>query len=314
MKAWQFVEQGRPIQLNDVDEPTLEADGVIVSVKAAGICHTDTGYLDGTLTSALPFHPITLGHEIAGVVAEVGADVTAFKVGDRVVIPAKMEGPGTSLNGGFAARVAAPAAFVVPLPDGIGWDQAAAASDAGMTAYHAAVGQGGVTRGTKVGIIGFGGLGSLGAQIALGLGADVFVAEKNPKARDFAASLGITHVSEAIVDFADQDLDVVVDYAGFGTTTADAITAVRAGGTVVQVGLGVAEATIPIVDLVSKQVHLVGSLAGSNDDCTAVLDLIADGKVSSNLTHVTFDEIADGIAKLKNGEVVGRLVAMMSSV
>jgi len=81
---------------------------------------------------------------------------------------------------------------------------------------------------------------------------------------------------------------------------------------VVQVGLGVAEATISTIGLVSKQVHLVGSLAGSNDDCAAILDLIADGKVSSKLTHITFDEIADGIAKLENNEVVGRLVAMMN--
>ncbi len=311
MKAWQFIEQGRPIQLNDVVEPTLEPDGVIVDVRAAGLCHTDTGYLDGTLAYALAFHPITLGHEIAGVIAEVGAEVLAFKVGDRVVIPAKVEGPGTSLNGGFANRVAAPAAFVVHMPDGVDWDQAAAASDAGMTSYHAVVAQGGVTQGTKVGIIGFGGLGSLGAQIALSLGADVFVAEKNPQARDFATSLGIKHVSETIVDFADENLDVIADFAGFGTTTADAITAVRAGGTVVQVGLGVAEATISTVGLVSKQVRLVGSLAGSNDDCAAVLDLIADGRVSSKITHITFDEIADGIAKLENNEVVGRLVAMV---
>jgi propanol-preferring alcohol dehydrogenase len=161
MKAWQFVEAGKPLTLNEVPEPVAGAGEVVVEVKAAGICHSDTGYIDGTLTPVLAFHPITLGHEIAGTISAIGDGVTTFSTGDRVVIPAKVEGAGTSLNGGFASHVASPAEFVIPLPDGIDWDQAAAATDAGMTSYHAVVVQGGVTAGTKVGIIGLGGWGPL---------------------------------------------------------------------------------------------------------------------------------------------------------
>ncbi|MET0991639.1 MAG: zinc-binding dehydrogenase [Lacisediminihabitans sp.] len=311
MKAWQFVEQGEPLTLNDVQEPTAGPDDVIIDVKAAGICHSDVGYLNGTLTPVLAFHPITLGHEIAGVVSAIGENVDTFAVGDRVVVPAKVEGAGTSLNGGFAPKVSSPAAYVIPLPDGVDWDQAAAATDAGMTSYHAAITRGGVTAGTKVGIIGFGGLGSLGAQAALAVGAEVYVAETNETVHDFARQLGVAAVSTDIADFSDKGLDVIIDYAGFGTTTAAAILAVKPGGRVVQVGLGVAEATIPLLQLVLKSVDLVGSVAGSNEDCAAVLDLIAAGKLSSRVTHVAFDEIKDGVDRLDRGEVVGRLVAML---
>lgn len=296
--------------LNDVPDPLLEPDGVIVDVKAAGLCHSDVGYLDGTLTYALAFRPITLGHEIAGVVSAIGSQVSQFRVGDRVVIPAKVEGPGTSLNGGFAPRVAAPAAFVVPLPDGVEWDQAAAATDAGLTSYHAVIGQGGVSAGSKVGIIGFGGLGSVGAQIALAVGATVVVAEKSERAQVFARSLGITEIGVDIAEFADRDLDVIIDFAGFGTTTAGAIEAIRPGGKVVQVGMGVRDGVIPLVLLAVKQVELIGSLAGSNSDCAEVLELVRAGTVTSRLTHVRFDEIGDGIARLEHGEVTGRLVAL----
>jgi propanol-preferring alcohol dehydrogenase len=311
MRAWQFVEEGQPLTLRDVAEPGLASDGVIIDVKAVGICHTDTGFVDGTLTFALGRTPITLGHEIAGVVSAVGADVTSFAVGDRVAVPANADGAGTAFDGGFAAKVASPADWVVPLPEGIDWGQAAAATDAGLTSFHATVAQGGVTEGTKVGVIGFGGLGSVGAQIAETRGAEVYVAEKNPRAQDFARSLGFTNVSDDIADFADRGLDVVIDYAGFGTTTAGAIAAVRTGGRVVLVGMGVAVGNIPLVQLAVKEVHLVGSLAGSIEDCAAVLKLVADGTVSSRLTPVTFDEIGEGLERLQRGEVVGRLVAIL---
>ena len=310
MKAWQFVDDGKPLTLNEVAEPQAADDGVVIDVKGAGICHSDVGYVTGVISQMLAFRPITLGHEIAGVISAVGKNVTGFNVGDRVVAPAKVKSAGTTLNGGFAAKVGLPAEFVVPLPDGVSWGQAAAASDAGMTSYHAVIRQGQVTSGMKVGIIGLGGLGSLGAQTALGAGAEVYVAEINEKVHDYARSLGVTAVATDISEFADQGLDVIIDFAGFGTTTASAISTVKYGGRVVIVGLGAAEATIPTAEMVFREIDLISSQAGSNDDCSGVLQLIADGKLESRISEISFDEIADGIEKLHRGEVVGRLVAI----
>ncbi len=311
MKAWQFTEVDAPLVLNEVATPTEPApDEIVVHVRAAGLCHSDVGFINGTLTPLLPFRPITLGHEIAGVVSAVGSDVTTFTVGQKVVIPAAIEGPGTSKNGGFAEEVVVLERLVVPLPEGVPFDQAAAATDAGLTSYHAVVVQGRVKQGTKVGIVGLGGLGSLGAQTALALGAEVVVAEKNELAHELARSLGITEVATDISDFAGRDLDVVIDFAGFGTTTDHAMQTLRRGGRIVVVGLGVVRAELDLQTLTLQEIEIVGSQAGTKEDCAAVLDLLAEGKISSRITEIGFDGIGDGIGKLERGEVVGRLVAV----
>ncbi|MFF2372999.1 zinc-binding dehydrogenase [Streptomyces xiamenensis] len=310
MRAWQFTEVGKALTMSEVPAPAPAADELVVHVRAAGLCHSDIGFLDGTLTPLLPFRPITLGHEIAGIVSAVGPDVTEFSVGQKVVIPAAIEGPGTSLNGGFADEVVVPERLVVALPDGVPFDQAAAATDAGLTSYHAVSVQGGVSPGARVGIIGLGGLGSLGAQTALALGARVFVAEKNERVHDFARSLGAESVASDITDFAGEGLDVVIDFAGFGTTTDGAIHSVRRGGRIVQVGLGRARGEIDLQALTLNEVELVGSQAGTKEDCVAVLDLVAEGRLSSRITEIGFEEIADGIGRLERGEVIGRLVAV----
>ena len=105
MKAWQFVSEDHPLELREVPEPTPGSDELVIEVAAAGICHSDVGFLDGTLSGLLPHRPITLGHEIAGMVLSVGARVDRFAVGDRVCIPCDIPTPGTSMDGGFAERV-----------------------------------------------------------------------------------------------------------------------------------------------------------------------------------------------------------------
>jgi propanol-preferring alcohol dehydrogenase len=311
MKAWQFTGVDVPLTLTEVEAPIPAADEIVVHVRAAGLCHSDVGFIDGTLTPLLPFRPITLGHEIAGVVSAVGGDVTEFTVGQRVGIPATItDGPGTEKNGGFAEEVAVLAKLVVPLPDHVPFDQAAAATDAGLTSYHAVHVQGHVAAGTKVGIIGLGGLGSLGAQAALAAGATVYVAEKNEKVHDFARQLGVEAVSTDIEVFTDAELDVIIDFAGFGTTTDGAIKTLRRGGRVVQVGLARATATLDLQTLTLNEIELVGSQAGTKQDLIEVLDLIEQGKLSSRITPIDFDEIGEGIGRLERGEVIGRLVAV----
>lgn len=265
MKAWQFTTVGAPLEEVALPDPVPGSGDLVVDVKAAGLCHSDVGFIDGTLTPLLGHLPIVLGHEIAGVVSAVGADVANHALGDRVGIPAVTYGPGTAMNGGFAEKVRVPAELVVRIPDAVGFDQAAPATDAGRTAYRAIHTAGLVRPGQNVGIIGFGGLGSLGAQIALAAEANVSVAEVNAGAQEAARGLGASGVGADIRDFEDWDLDVIIDFAGFGTTTASAIDAVRAGGRVVQIGLAVEMATISTQKMVLKDLTYVGA---SNGECS----------------------------------------------
>jgi D-arabinose 1-dehydrogenase-like Zn-dependent alcohol dehydrogenase len=254
--------------------------------------------------------PITLGHESAGVVVDLGVDVSGFAVGDRVAIRSAIEGPGCGRDGGFQPRVAVQAELLVPIPDGVPWDQAAVSTDAGTTAYHALVVRGQPRPGEKVGIIGVGGLGSLAVQMARALGAEVFVAETNEALHKYAEELGATAVSADLRDFQNAGLTLVCDFAGFGTTTAAAVDVVQHGGRVVQVGLGTTHGTLNLMNLTVNEVSLLGSLGGSNEDNARVLDMMATGSLSSRTTLIGFDEIGDALGRLGRGEVAGRLAAV----
>jgi D-arabinose 1-dehydrogenase-like Zn-dependent alcohol dehydrogenase len=202
--------------------------------------------------------------------------------------------------------------FMVPIPAGVSFEQAAAGTDAGMTSYHAIKIAGEVKRGTKLGIIGLGGLGLIGARIAVILGADVFAVERKRHVWPKALDLGVAQCFETVSELAPFKLDVIVDFAGAGATTADAIEAVRPEGRVVQVGQACREATISIHALTLKAVHLVGSLGGTGEAIAAELDLIASGQLSPTIGVISFDEIPAGLERLRKGDVEGRLVAHVS--
>ncbi|MEV6699522.1 zinc-binding dehydrogenase [Streptomyces sp. NPDC051453] len=310
MKAWRLLAAGEPIQLVDIEDPVAGPGEIVLDVKAAGLCHTDYAYADGTLTHALAKIPITLGHEFAGVITQIGSGVTGFEIGQRVGVPTAEGGPGQTTDGGFAEKAKVGAQWVLPLPDGISWQQAAPATCGGMTAYHS-LAIGGVTEGTKVGIIGAGGLGTIAVQIAVGLGAEVYVAEIRESTWDVVQSYGAKAVAKDIAEFSDEELPVIVDYAGFGTTTDGAIASVGRRGTVVQVGLGRARADISTQQLVFKDVSLIGSAVGSHEDCTKVMQLLADGKIAWSVTEIGLDDIRDGLERLHQGGVVGRQVALL---
>lgn len=312
MKAWQFTNTNEPLVLNEVPEPKAGKNEVVIDIKAAGICHSDVGLLtDEGWLSMLAKRPITIGHENAGVISEVGEGVEGFKVGDRVgVCPTTPAGaPGYSFDGGFAPKMAVDAQALVPIPDGVDFVYGAAATDAGMTSHAAVITQGGVKAGDKVGIIGFGGLGQIGARIAVLAGAEVYVAEINESAWEMAREFGATDVKKSIKDFGDISFDVIVDFAGFGNTTADAVDVIRRDGTVVVVGMGKLEATISTKSLILNQCNLKGSNGGSKEDIAGVYEYMATGKLNPKTATIGFDEIPQGIEDLKNHTITGRLVA-----
>ena len=315
MKAWQFTNTHEPLVLAEVDEPSAPPGGVVIDVKSAGLCHSDVGVLDdeGWL-SMLAKLPITLGHEVAGVVAEVGTGVADWKVGDRVgICPTTAAGaPGYAFDGGYSSKLAIDQEALVRIPDSVPFTQGAAATDAGMTSYHAVIAAGGVTAGTKLGIIGLGGLGQIGARVGVLAGADVYVAEINEQVWDLGDALGVTRMAASITEFADIGLDVIVDFAGFGTTTAAAIETVRRDGRVVQIGMGRLEATISTKALILGHVTLIGSSGGTKEDVAGVYAYFATGQLTPAITEITFDEIPEGLARLRRGEVKGRLVAKLA--
>lgn len=311
MKAWQFQEVGQPLALVELPDPTPVEGQVVVDIMAAGLCQSDVGFLDGTLTPILGKTPIVLGHEVAGVVSALGPGVSDVAVGDRVAIAGfRTDAPGVSHDGGFADKTIGKVEQLVPIPDAVGWEQAAMATDAGQTSHNAVVTTGGVAAGSRVGIVGLGGLGLTAARIAVLVGAEVYGATRNQEVWPAAKALGVKEVVSTVPELEQFELDTIIDFAGAGTTTGEAVAAVAQDGKVVVVGFAAIEATISTMDLITKCVRVVGSNAGYKRDVESVLALMSGGDLEIVGSRIAWDEIPDGIDRLREGGVVGRLVAI----
>lgn len=310
MRAWQFIEPGKPLELRDVDEPSPGEGQVLISVRASGLCHTELGFIDGVIPAELLAHtPMTFGHEIAGVVTGLGPGVTEFSEGDAVGVMSGIVGPAFGYDGGFASKVVTPVEHVVRAPDGVPFDQLAVGADAGMVA-HAGLRKAGVKAGMKVGIIGLGGVGLCGAQMANMMGAEVHAAEPREPLHEHATRWGLASCVKDTSEFAGLELDAIVDYAGFGTTTAAAVDTIKSGGTIVLIGAGANKATITTTTFAAKNVIMIGSQGAEREDLLAFWDYLSKG-LDPMVTPLSFDDIGDGLDRLARGEAYGRMVALL---
>jgi propanol-preferring alcohol dehydrogenase len=310
MKAWHLLETGKPLVQVEIPDPVAGAGQVVVDIQAAGLCHSDISFMDGDIPGIPTHTPIVLGHEIAGVISALGEGVTGFAIGDPVgIAPVLHAGPGVGRDGGYADKTLANVDELVPVPAGVTFAQAASATDAGATAYHAISTVGEVSAGQRVGIIGLGGLGQIGARVAILLGAEVHTTDIRPQLREVATELGAASFTTETDEFTALGLDTVFDFAGMNTTQT-ALTAARVGGRVVQVGGGKPEATIRVVDFMLRHLELRSSLGATKDDLIAVYALLASGNLNPVISTVGFDDVADGLDRLRRGESEGRTVAV----
>lgn len=315
MKGWQFTKTHEPLKMVEKEDPKAAPGHVVIDTGACGICHSDVGALHDEGWMSLMNLPVIMGHENAGTVAEVGEGVTDFKVGDRVAIcptgPSGEGAPGYSYDGGFGTKIHVSAEDLVSVPDKLSIVEAASATDAGMTSYHAIFTRGGAKPGMNVALIGIGGLGQFGLQALIAAGVEnVYAVDTSEAARELAKNIGAKEVVQNITELADKELDLVVDFAGFGETTTQALETVVYGGRVVLVGMGKLETTVNVTDFITKSKELVASVGGTKEDIAAVYELMAAGKLSPKLHVIKPEDIPQGIKDLEDGKVQGRLVAV----
>jgi D-arabinose 1-dehydrogenase-like Zn-dependent alcohol dehydrogenase len=217
MKAVRLVELGRPLEMQDVAVPGVGAKDVLVRIKAAGICHSDVHYRAGT--SPPPSLPITLSHEIAGVVEQAGAEVSNVKVGDRVCIHYMVtcgdciycsrgseqfctSGAmiGKHRDGGFAEYIGVPARNAFPLPEEIPFEQGAIMMCSSATSFHALY-KGRLKPGESVAVFGVGGLGMSAVQLAWAFGAlAVYAVDIDAGKLEMAEGFGAAPINAADTD------------------------------------------------------------------------------------------------------------------
>lgn len=310
MRAWSFTGTGSPLELVDLPDPQPGPGQVVLDVRAAGLCHTDISFIDGDVPGMPTHTPIVLGHEVAGVIAALGEGVTGWAVGDAVgLAPVTHDGPGVGRDGGYAEKTLGTVEELVRVPEHVSFAQAASATDAGATAYHAVRIVAAVRPGDRVGIIGLGGLGQIAARVAVLAGAQVHITDVRPELAGLAGEIGAAGFHTDTGEFSALGLDVAIDFAGFDTTRL-ALASLRAGGRAVQVGAGRPEATISVMDVILRGVSLQGSFGSTKEDVEAVYQLLDTGELDPLTTTVGFDQIGAGLDQLRAGEARGRLVAV----
>lgn len=296
MRAILYDAVGAPPMLRDVDEPVCPPDGAVVEVKATGICRSDWHAWRGHDPVRLPHVP---GHEFAGLVAQVGEEVTGFGPGDRVTAPfvngcgrcewcragaaqvcPDQTQPGFTQWGSFAERVVVRAADtnLVRLPGSLDFVSAAALGCRFATAFRALTGHGSLRPDALVAVFGAGGVGLSAIMIAVALGHRVLAIDPSPAANALAASLGAVIVHE-VVDRA----DLAIDAYGSAATALASVRSLRRGGRHVQVGLMLgpdAAAPLPWDLVVARELHVAGSHGMAAADYPAMLEMVADGRLA----------------------------------
>jgi propanol-preferring alcohol dehydrogenase len=339
MKAALLRAFGQPLSLEDVPRPVLADDEVVVRVCACGIDGTDLKLLDGFgYTPDLPF---VMGHEPAGVVAEVGAAVTEFRPGERVIpyiffhcercrlclrgreqLCPRMSGVlgVKGHHGGYAQYLKVPARQLVTVPEGLAWTDAAVLCDAGLTAYHA-IGRARLGPGETVVVIGVGGVGSFVVQLARQEAARVIAVEQTPAKVEHAQRMGADHVlASGGQDVAAEvrhltegwGADCVFDVVGTRATLAAGIDCLASGGRLVVVGYTPEEYPLSGKRVAQGELTIVGTRGGCKHDLRAVAWLAAHGGLHSVVSDVRpFEQVNEALALLRAGRVLGRLVLEM---
>lgn len=344
MRAAILQEYGEPLDIRDVPSPEPEPDGAVVSVEACGVCRSDWHAWQGHgewNDDQVPRGQI-LGHEPAGEVVAVGAEVERFVEGDRVVVPFSL-GDGVCHNcqsghgnvctdglalgfepeapGAFAEQVAVPAADynLVRLPDAIRPRDAAVLGCRYMTAYHALTGRTGLSGGDWLVVHGCGGVGLSTVQLGSALAARVIAIDPSESARNRAETLGATRtIDPSVVDPVDAirdqtgGADVSVDAVGIAETCRNSIRCLRERGTHVQIGLTTAqergEISLPTDWMTRWEITFAGSRGMPPTRYESLFDLVlASGIDLSELLarELALEDVSDRLAAMSEFETDG---------
>jgi NAD+-dependent secondary alcohol dehydrogenase Adh1 len=321
--------------LDDVPEPSIGGPlDILVRVDAAGVCRTDLHIVEGQWAEKSGVElPYTIGHENAGTVVAIGDAVTNVAVDDTVILhPLVTCGlcracragddvhcensrfPGINTDGGMAEFLLTGARSAIKLDPQLRPADVAALADAGLTAYHAvrkAVPL--LYPGSHVVLIGAGGLGHIGLQSLLAITpAEVTVVDRSAEALEHARELGAHHTVPADGDQVAAVLEltqgrgahVVLDFVGEHGTEDQGVALTRDAGSYFVIGYG-GRVNVPTIDIISREINIIGNLVGSYNDLDELMTLTAQGKVSLRTATYPLTEVNTALDDLDAGRVAG---------
>jgi 2-desacetyl-2-hydroxyethyl bacteriochlorophyllide A dehydrogenase len=335
MKAALIKEFNKEFSIEEVKVPSIRDNEVLVRVKASGLCAADVKIRAGLLPSLkLPHIP---GHEVVGEVAGIGRDVKRIKDGDRVVLYmytvcgncyACLAGRenlctqivrlGLERHGGHAEYVAVPERQILLLPENISYEEGAAIPDAVCTMLHAIRDRAQVKINDYVVILGIGGLGMQGIQIARLNGGRVIATARHEEKLKAAKEAGAewvfsgddTKLADKIMGVTNgRGADVVIDLVSKQETFQTASDCVKKGGRIVVVGSSSPEVTFRVGQVMFKEISIMGSLGLKKDTLIDAVDLVSSGLIKPIVTEsYPLERINEAADRLSRGEVIGRSV------
>lgn len=317
---------------------------VLIDIKFCGICHSDIHQVrDEWGGSVFPMVP---GHEIAGLVAEVGSKVTKYKVGDKVGVGCFVDscrtcsscqeglenycengmtgtynsterGTDVATQGGYSNKITVDENYVLRIPDGIALDVGAPLLCAGITLYsplmHWKAGPG-----KKVAIIGLGGLGHMGVKIAHALGAEVTVLSHSLKKVEDAKRLGADHFyatsDPATFEKLNGHFDLIINTVSAKMDWNQYLELLRRDGTMVILGIPEEEVGLSAFPLVGKRRNLSGSMIGGIKETQEMLDFCEKHKIACDVEVISANKVNEAYERVLKSDVRYRFVIDMATL
>ena len=313
-----------PLEEAEIATPEAGRGELRLRVHACGVCHTDLHIVEGDL--ALPRLPLVPGHQIVGVVDQVGEGVTGWQIGERAGLPwlrsacghcqfclaglenlcAEIRFNGFHADGGFAEYVVAPAEFTYRLPAGFDDTQAAPLLCAGVIGYRA-LRLSDIQPGGRLGLYGFGASAHVSIQVARHWGCEVYVFTRSEEHRQHARDLGAAWAGDAR-DAAPELLDSAVIFAPAGWIVPEALRALRPGGTVACAGIHMSDIPQMPYDLLYGERTLRTVANSTRRDVEELLQLAAEIPIRSDVEVFPLEAANNALARVKRSEVRGAAV------
>jgi len=342
-KAWGATASDAPLEPLEIERRDLRDTDVAIRIDYSGVCHSDLHVCRNDWGNAR--YPVVPGHEIVGTVTGVGSAVSRHTVGDVVAVGTFVDSCGDCRNcddghqeyclkgatgtynatdkvdgsvtmGGYATDIVTTERFVLKMPDGLDAAKASPLLCAGITMWsplrHWKVG-----KGTRLGVVGIGGLGHMAVKLGAALGAEVTVFTRSPDKAQEATDLGATHVvistDRDAMKSARGTLDVIIDSVPVPHDLHPYLDALATGGTLVIVG-AIAPLEFHGSKLIGGRKAIAGSLTGGLDDTQEMLEFCAEHQIYPDVEMVRMDDINTAWARMEAGDVRYRFVVDMDSL
>ncbi len=327
----------------EITRRDLDKHDILIEIKYAGICHSDIHTAHGEWGPVN--YPLVPGHEIAGIVKEVGSDVSKYQVDDRVGVGCMVDSCGECehckngeeqycvkgmvgtyagtdrygepTQGGYSTHIVVHEDFVLRIPDNIPLDEAAPLLCAGITTYSP-LNHWKAYEGKNVAVIGMGGLGHMAVQIAHAMGADVTVLSRTLNKKEDGLKLGASHYyatsDESTFEELANSFDLIINTVSANLPIDDYLQLLRLDGTLVNVGAPAEPVSLRVSNLISHRRSFAGSAIGGIRETQEMLDFCSEHNIRPQIELISADQIDEAYERVLSSDVKYRFVIDTSTM